>query len=234
MASSRLYLATRSERAGAPVLIMPAPVATARSAMGGSSVFPGGWGVNAPSVDRAPPIQVPLRHAILDRDDRVALDPAGVEVDQAGSVKCPSFAGKLVASVAKELARGRVARDRDISAGLVPGLLDRLDKQVERLLVGFQLGSEASFVADAAAEAPLVEDLLERLIDLGDSPNTVGEGCRADRADHELLEVDVIVGVDASVEHVGQRQGQQPRLGAAQVAVERDAGRGGPAEGRRG
>jgi 4-amino-4-deoxy-L-arabinose transferase-like glycosyltransferase len=38
--SSRLYLAVRSERHGAPVLICPAPVATAKSAMNASSVSP--------------------------------------------------------------------------------------------------------------------------------------------------------------------------------------------------
>ena len=42
MRSSWLYLATRSDRAGAPVLICPQPVATARSAMVVSSVSPDG------------------------------------------------------------------------------------------------------------------------------------------------------------------------------------------------
>ena len=40
MRSSWLYLATRSLRAGAPVLICPQLVATARSAMVASSVSP--------------------------------------------------------------------------------------------------------------------------------------------------------------------------------------------------
>jgi len=40
ISSSRLYLATRSPRAGAPVLICPQPVPTARSAMKESSVSP--------------------------------------------------------------------------------------------------------------------------------------------------------------------------------------------------
>src|SRR5581483_10749319 len=40
MRSSWLYLATRSERAGAPVLIWPVPSATARSAIVESSVSP--------------------------------------------------------------------------------------------------------------------------------------------------------------------------------------------------
>ena len=48
MRSSRLYLATRSERDGAPVLIWPVPVATARSAMVVSSVSPERWLMTAP------------------------------------------------------------------------------------------------------------------------------------------------------------------------------------------
>src|SRR5215210_9499626 len=40
MRSSWLYFATRSDRDGAPVLICPQPVATARSAMVTSSVSP--------------------------------------------------------------------------------------------------------------------------------------------------------------------------------------------------
>src|SRR5450759_2437345 len=39
----RLYLATRSPRAGAPVLSWPHPVPTARSAMNGSGVSPERW-----------------------------------------------------------------------------------------------------------------------------------------------------------------------------------------------
>ena len=43
MRRSWLYFATRSDRAGAPVLICPHPVATARSAMVVSSVSPERW-----------------------------------------------------------------------------------------------------------------------------------------------------------------------------------------------
>ena len=41
--SSRLYLATRSDRDGAPVLIWPVPIATTRSAIVVSSVSPERW-----------------------------------------------------------------------------------------------------------------------------------------------------------------------------------------------
>ena len=43
MRTSRLYFATRSDRESEPVLIWPAPVATARSAMVVSSVSPERW-----------------------------------------------------------------------------------------------------------------------------------------------------------------------------------------------
>src|SRR5207245_7354747 len=47
MRKSWLYLATRSDRAGAPVLIWPQFVATARSAMVASSVSPLRWDMTA-------------------------------------------------------------------------------------------------------------------------------------------------------------------------------------------
>jgi hypothetical protein len=43
-------------------------------------------------------------------------------------------------------------------------------------------------------------------------------------AEHELLEVDVAVGVRAAVEHVHERHRQHVRVGAAHVAVQRQAG----------
>src|SRR5437868_10187452 len=48
MRRSWLYFATRSDRAGAPVLIWPQLVATARSAMVVSSVSPERWDITAP------------------------------------------------------------------------------------------------------------------------------------------------------------------------------------------
>ena len=52
---------------------------------------------------------------------------------------------------------------------------------------------------------------------------------RPDGHDHEFLEVDLVVGVLAAVDDVGHRHGQDPGVGAAEVAVERQAaaGRGG-------
>ena len=51
-----------------------------------------------------------------------------------------------------------------------------------------------------------------------------GEARRADRREHELLHVDVGVGVRAAVEHVHERHRQHVRVRAADVAVQREIG----------
>ena len=84
MRSSWLYFATRSVRDGAPVLIWPAPVATARSAIVVSSVSPERWemthavAVRARELDRLE--RLGQRADLVDLDeDRVRdalVDPA--------------------------------------------------------------------------------------------------------------------------------------------------------------
>ena len=49
----------------------------------------------------------------------------------------------------------------------------------------------------------------------------VSHGRRADRHDHEFLDVDRIVGVGAAIDDVHHRARQHPRLHAAEVAIER-------------
>ncbi len=62
------------------------------------------------------------------------------------------------------------------------------------------------------------------MVDLRADAQTFGEGLRADRHDHELLEVDVVVRVDTAVQDVHHRAGHAPGADAADVAVEGQAG----------
>ena len=69
---------------------------------------------------------------------------------------------------------------------------------------------------------------LEGVKDLGDHADALGERLGADGHHHEFLEVDLVVGVLAAVDDVGHRDGQHAGVGAADVAVQRQAvGRGG-------
>ena len=127
-----------------------------------------------------------------------------------------------------DLAGRRVEGDEDVGAGLVAGRLDARQDRLQGRLVGVEVGREAALVAARGREPLRGEALLQRVEDLGADPQALGEARCARRHDHELLEVDRVVGVGAAVEHVHHRHRQEARLAAAvelgQVAVERLAG----------
>ncbi len=72
-----------------------------------------------------------------------------------------------------------------------------------------------------------MEQLLQVVEHLGADAQALREARRAAGHDHELLEVDGVVGVRAAVEHVHHRHGQRGRRLATEVEVERLAGVGG-------
>ena len=74
---------------------------------------------------------------------------------------------------------------------------------------------------------------LQRVEGLGADSKRLGERLGADRHDHELLEVDRVLGVDAAVDDVHHRHRQDVRVGAADVAIQRKAGLGGRRPGDR-
>ncbi len=66
--------------------------------------------------------------------------------------------------------------------------------------------------------------LLQRVEDLRSHPHGVGQRLRADRHDHEFLEVDGIVGMFATIDDVHHRHRQHMGIRPTQIAVERHAG----------
>ena len=144
-----------------------------------------------------------------------------VEVDHLRGVERAALAGKVVRAVAKDLARGRVERDRDPLA--VPGSLGRLEDRLDRRRGRLEVRREAALVADAGREPALVEHGLQRVEDLGADAERLGEGLGAGGDDHELLEVEPVLGVRAAVDDVHERHRQRPRAVAAEPAVQRSA-----------
>ena len=173
--------------------------------------------------ERDPAVPVLLGQRVLDRDDREGVDQLGVVRGHLVGRQLLALEG--VAAVAVELGGGDVEGEGDVGADAVAGLLDRPDDQVQRGAVARQARREAALVAQAGGQAVLLQDRLERVVGLGAHGQRLGEGRGADRGDHELLDVDVAVGVGATVEDVHHRHGQQVRRGAADVAEERQAGR---------
>ncbi len=121
----------------------------------------------------------------------------------------------------------RVEGDEDVFAELVAGGLHALGHDFERLVVALERGGEAAFVADGGVVALLLEDAFERDEALGAHLEGLGEALGAPGLDHELLEVDVVVGVLAAVENVHHGDGEDVGAGPAEIAEEGQSGVGG-------
>ena len=88
------------------------------------------------------------------------------------------LAGLLV----EELARRAIERDADVLARRVARLLDRTDDELDGLLVRLELRREAALVAHGDGEPLVLEELLQRVEDLGAGAQGLLEGREARRA----------------------------------------------------
>ena len=122
------------------------------------------------------------------------------------------LAFQLVAAVRIKLGRGHIEGDVDIVARLEAGSFDRRHDEVERLARRGEVRGEAAFVANRGGVACGLERCFQRVEDLGAHAQGFGEVRRADRRDHELLDVDRIVGMRAAIEDVHHRHRQQRRF----------------------
>ena len=103
---------------------------------------------------------------------------------------------------------------------------DRLENDVERLAIGFEVRCEPAFVPDARGVTGLLEDRAERMKNLGARAKRFRERRQAHRHHHEFLQIDAAVGVSPAVEDIHHRRRQnvvcrgRPRQ-SAEARVER-------------
>ena len=179
----------------------------------------------AGKLDPAAPVL--LGHAVLDGDDGIGVDELLPVIDHLSARILNALALELVHAGlgVVELGRGRVHGVHEVDAGLKASLLDGLGDVLERLGIGLEVGGKAALIAHAAAQAGLVQHALEGVVDLGAPAQALGKARSTHGHDHELLEVNVVVGMHAAVENVHHRCGQQVGVDAAQVLVQRQARR---------
>ena len=132
------------------------------------------------------------------------LGELGPELHHLGGILHASL--EAVRAVAPELRRRRVERDRDPVR--VARLLGGGENDVDRLLARAEIRGEAALVADSGREPALVQQALQRVVDLGADLQRLGERAGAGRHDHELLEVEGVRRVGAAVDDVHHRHGQ--------------------------
>ncbi len=168
---------------------------------------------------------VVLGVSVLDRNDRVLVDQLLVEVDHLLARARLALGGEDVLAVLVEFGRGRVESNEHVVSGYVPGLVDGLNDDGDGLFVGLQVRGESSLVADSDRVPLGLQHFLERVEDLRAHADRVGEAVGAGWDDHELLYVDVVVGVLAPVDDVHEGNGEESGSHSADVPVERNVER---------
>src|SRR5688572_6652859 len=135
--------------------------------------------------ERLPAGPVVLIEAVLDRDQRVLLGPAGVELDHLGRAARLALVGVDALGLVVELRRRDVERERDLLARLVAGLADRLEQEAERLVGGVEARREAALVADVGRLAARGQQLLQVVEHLDPGAQRVVEHVEPGGDDHE-------------------------------------------------
>ena len=156
-----------------------------------------------------PASPVGLIHTILDGDDRVTLGQAGQIVRETFSIEDFAFASQVVIAILEELAGSAVQGQGDIVAQGVTGIGNGFGDGRQRVLVGRQVRREAAFITNRSAEATGLQHGFEVMENFGAHAQRIGEGFRANRLNHELLDVDVVIGMLAAVDDVHHRNGHR-------------------------
>ncbi|MNS75658.1 hypothetical protein D3C72_1091850 [compost metagenome] len=170
-----------------------------------------------------PAVPVAFVHAVFDADDRVLVDPGREHVGPAFGRERQVLARQHVLAVLVELAGRAVQAQGDLFAGGVAGLVDGFQDQLDGRFVALDAGCEAAFVAHGRADAAVAQDLLQGVEHFGAVAHGLAEALGAHGDDHELLQVQAVVGVRAAVDDVHHRHRQLHAAHAAEVAVQRQA-----------
>ncbi len=170
---------------------------------------------------RRPAHPVILGHAVLDRDDRVAGGQVGEIARHAFGIEGLTLAGKHVLAVPVELGRRRIEGEKHVIAGPIAGVLDRLGDEAERRVGRGEIWRKAALVADIGVVPGILQLLAQRVEDLRADADGLRDSLGADRHDHEFLDVDRIIRVDAAIDDVHHRHRQGAREDAADIAVKR-------------
>ena len=175
---------------------------------------PTSWHFVADRVGQClPAVQIVFGHAVLDRDDRIARDEVGEIFAPARRARAGlALAFVDVFAVLEELGRGAVEREHDVVAGLVAGLLDRFMTKSSAASADGRFGAKPPSSPTLVlwpAFLQFASSACGRFPSRSAAPSAKRR--RADRHDHEFLEVDRIVGMHAAIDDVHHRHRQHAR-----------------------
>ena len=164
---------------------------------------------------------ISFRHAILDRDERIAGGQELIIFDQLlrGFLRfflCLEFIGTIFI----EFTGGRIEGDKNIFSRLVAGGLDGLHENLHGFFMGLQAGREATLIANGGIEALGFQHFLEMVKSLGPHAQGFPERRRSSGNDHEFLDIQIVVRMSPTIEHVHHRHRQYVGRCSSQVAIQ--------------
>src|SRR5208337_4814541 len=120
-----------------------------------------------------------------------------------------------------ELAGGGIEREEDVFTEFVAGFLDRHPDGVKRVFNPIEIWGETSFIANRSGKASRFQNALECMKDLCTIAKRFRKGRGSFRNDHELLEIDRGIRMDATVNDVHHGDRQHFGVRAPQITEQR-------------
>ena len=121
----------------------------------------------------------------------------------------------------REFAHRWIKREEHLLAKRVTRFLHRGRDQFKRFLVVLQIGREASFITNRGRQMLVMQHPSQRVIALNAAAQRLFETEEAPRLNHELLEINSVVGMLATVDDVEHRHGKRLRSNSTEVAIQR-------------
>src|SRR6266852_2919717 len=120
-----------------------------------------------------PAVPIVLGQPVFDGKNGVPGAPAGPDIDQLVAVQTAALARQAILPIPVELRRGRVERQKDLLSRPVAAAFDGLQDQDDGVLVPPQFGREATFVTLTSAQSTLMQQVLQRVEDVGAPAGTI-------------------------------------------------------------
>ena len=152
-----------------------------------------------------PTIPVTLVHAVFDADNGMAACQVRQVIGELTAIVLLALTGEIVDAIPVKLRCGAIQGQGDVGAQFVTRAAHRLGDDLQGCLVGGQVGGETALIAHRGTQAPAGQYFLELVEYFGPGAQRLGEGRRRHRQDHELLDVDIVVGVLAAVDDIHHR-----------------------------
>ena len=127
----------------------------------------------------------------------------------------------MVSATFVKLAGSYIQSKKNLLSWLVARFLNCFNNQVQGLLVRLYIRCKSTFVPYAGCVTPALQNCFETVKDLHAHAQTFGKDLGSSRDDHELLRIQVIVGVGASIQNVHHGDRKDARVGAAYVTEKR-------------